>query len=141
MEADKERNRKDMRVQRYLYEMNEKELKRYARVLRLRRESTRKCMAALLAVCATVCMILICSVSYRAINSNASDGFKYYTGVTVEAGESLWDLAEEYMDGVHYDSRESYIAEVCSINHLADEDDITAGQLLILPYYSQEYVR
>lgn len=130
-----------MRTKKSLYEMNERELKRYARVLRLRRERTRKCMAALLAVCATVCMILICSVSYRAISSNASDGFKYYTGVTVEAGESLWDLAGEYMDGAHYDSRESYIAEICSINHLSDENAISVGQLLILPYYSQEYVR
>lgn len=130
-----------MRVQRKLYEMNERELRRYARVIRLRRERARKCITALLAVCATICMILICSVSYRAISTNANDGFKYYTGVTVGAGESLWDLAGEYMDIVHYDSRESYIAEVCSINHLTDENDITAGQLLILPYYSQEYVR
>lgn len=130
-----------MRVQRNLYEMNDRELKKYARALRLRRERTRKCMTALLTVCATVCMILICSVSYKAISSNANDGFKYYTGVTVEAGESLWDLAGEYMDVAHYDSRESYIAEVCSINHLTDENAIIAGQLLIFPYYSQEYVR
>lgn len=121
--------------------MNERELKRYARVIRLRRERARKCLAAIIAVCATVCMILICSVSYRALNSSASDGFKYYTGITVGVGESLWDLAGEYMDSSHYISRESYIDEVCSINHLDDENDITAGQLLILPYYSQEYIQ
>lgn len=130
-----------MRAQKNLYEMNERELKRYARVMRLRRERVRKCLTAMFAVCATVCMILICSVSYRALSSSANDGFKYFTGVTVEVGESLWDLAGEYMDSAHYDSRESYIAEVCSINHLDDENAITAGQLLILPYYSQEYVR
>ena len=130
-----------MREQRNIYEMNERELRRYARVMRLRRERARKCLAAMIAVCATVCMILICSVSYRALNTSANDGFKYYTGVTVKVGESLWDLAEEYMDSAHYSSRESYIAEVCSINHLADENAIIAGQLLILPYYSQEYVR
>ena len=130
-----------MRTQRKQYEMNEREAKRYARILRLQRERRRKCLSAFIAVLAAVGMILICSVSYGAINSNANDGFKYYTSVTVEAGASLWELAEEYMDGVHYDSRESYIAEVCSINHLADENAITAGQMLILPYYSQEYVR
>ena len=129
-----------MKAQRNLYEMNEREQKRYSRVMRLRRERARKCLTAMLVVCATVCMILICSVSYRALNSSASDGFKYYTGITVEVGESLWDLAGEYMDSAHYDSRESYIAEVCSINHLTDEHAIAAGQLLILPYYSQEYV-
>lgn len=130
-----------MRIQRDIYEMNERDAKRYARVMRLQRERRRKCLTALVAVFAAVGMILICSVSYSAINSSANDGFKYYTSVTVEAGESLWDLAGEYMDGVHYDSRESYIAEVCSINHLADENAITAGQMLILPYYSPEYVR
>lgn len=130
-----------MRTQRSLYEMNEREAKKYARVMRLQRERRRKCFSAFIAVLAAVGMILICSVSYGAINSSANDGFKYYTSVTVEAGESLWNLAGEYMDGVHYESRENYIAEVCSINHLADENDITAGQLLILPYYSQEYVR
>lgn len=130
-----------MREQRSLYEMNEREQRKYARAIRLRRERAKKCLAVMIAVCSTVCMILICSVSYRALRSNANDGFKYYTGVTVEVGESLWDLAEEYMDSVHYNNRESYIDEVCSINHLADENDITAGQLLILPYYSQEYVR
>lgn len=130
-----------MRTQRNQYEMNEREAKRYARMLRLQRERRRKCLSAFIALLAAVGMILICSVSYGSINSSANDGFKYYTIVTVEAGESLWVLAEEYVDGVHYDSRESYIAEVCSINHLADENAITAGQMLILPYYSQEYVR
>ena len=130
-----------MMSQRSLYEMDEREAKKYARVLRLQRERRRKCLASLLAVFAATGMILICSVSYSAINSSASDGFKYYTSVTVEAGESLWDLAGKYVDGVHYDSRESYIAEVCSINHLTDVNSITVGQMLILPYYSSEYVR
>lgn len=130
-----------MRNQSNLYEMDERELRRHARILRLRRERRRKCMAALVAMTATVFMILICAVSYRAIDSNANTGFKYYTGVTVGVGESLWELAGEYMDREHYDSRESYIKEVCSINHLTDENSITAGQMLILPYYSSEYIQ
>lgn len=130
-----------MREQRNMYEMNERELKRYARAMRLRRERARKCLAAMIAVCATFCIILICSLSYMALNTSANNGFKYYTSITVGVGESLWDLAGEYMDSAHYISRERYIAEVCSINHLDDENDITAGQLLILPYYSQDYMR
>lgn len=130
-----------MRTRVDIYEMNERELRKYARTLRLQRERRRKCLTALIAAAATVCMILICSVSYKALDTNANDGFKYYTGITVKAGESLWEIAGEYVDGVHYNSRESYIAEVCSINHLADESDITAGQMLILPYYSNEYVQ
>lgn len=129
-----------MGAQRSIYEMDERELRRYRRVLRLRRERRRKCLLLAAAVLATFCMILICTVSYKAIDSNANGGFKYYTSVTVEAGMTLWELAGDYMDE-HYDSRDSYIAEVCSINHLSSENDITAGQLLIVPYYSAEFVR
>lgn len=130
-----------MRTRADIYEMNERELRKYARTLRLQRERRRKCLTALIATVATVCMILICSLSYMALDTNANDGFKYYTGITVKAGESLWEIAGEYVDGVHYNSRESYISEVCSINHLSDENDITAGQMLVLPYYSHEYVQ
>lgn len=130
-----------MRTRVNFHEMNERELRRYARALRLQRERRKKCLTALLTVAATVCMILICSVSYRALDTNANDGFKYYTDITVKTGESLWEIAGEHVDGIHYDSRESYISEVCSINHLADENAISAGQILILPYYSNEYVQ
>lgn len=130
-----------MRTSVNVSEMNEREFRKYTRALRLKKERRRKCLTALISTVATVCMVLICSVSYRALDTNANDGFKYYTGITVEAGESLWEIAGEYVDGVHYNSRESYIAEVCSINHLTDENAITAGQMLILPYYSNEYVQ
>lgn len=116
------------------------EQKRNARILRLRRERRRKFMIGTAALTAVLCMVFICSVSYRVIKTKANDGFKYYTSITVESGESLWDIAGNYM-GNSYDSRDSYIAEVCSINHLADASDILYGQTLIIPYYSSEYVR
>lgn len=118
---------------------DEWERRRQARIRRLRRARVSKCLTALAAVCATVCMILVCSAAYGALDSNASDGFKYYAKVNMEAGETLWDLAGKYMDDVHYVNRKNYIDEVCSINHLKDADSIAEGQTLILPYYSQEY--
>lgn len=129
-----------MKTQRDIYDMDERELRRFARVLRLRRERRRKCLTFTAAVFAAICMILICAISYSSINSSANEGFKYYTIVTVEAGESLWDIAVDYMDG-HYDSRDSYIAEVCNINHLDEAGTIIAGQTLIIPYYSSEYIQ
>ncbi len=125
----------------YGYGINGTALRRYQRIRRLRRERIRKCAVAAGAVCATLLLIFICFISYGSLNSSAVSGFKYYTSVTVEAGESLWDLAGEYADDVHYAVRDDYIAEVCRINHLADKDSITAGQTLILPYYSPDYVR
>ncbi len=126
------------------YEENgrcEREAKRYARALRLRRERQRKCLAGAASALAALGLILICSMSYQGIRSNASDGFKYYTDVTVGVGESLWEISEHYYDESHYADRADYISEVCSINHLEDADDITAGQTLIVPYYSSEYFR
>lgn len=129
-----------MNTRKISYGVDVREQRRYERIRRLRRERRRKCVIFTAALAAAFFMIFVCGVSYSTINTHASDGFKYYTDITVEAGESLWEIADEYMD-VHYDSRESYIAEVCSINHLSDENDITAGQILIVPYFSSEYVR
>ena len=129
-----------MRIQQDIYDMSEKELRRYARVLRLRRERRRKCLTWAIAAFAAFCMILVCTISYNSISCNANDGFKYYTSIIVEAGESLWNIADDYMDE-HYDNRGSYIAEICHINHLDENGTVTAGQTLIVPYYSSEYVR
>lgn len=129
-----------MRKQKNLRKMSDRELKRYERVLRLRRERREKAVMGFFAVLATVCMITICAVSYGSIRSDASSGFKYYTSVTVEAGESLWDIAEEYIDYDYYKDRNDYITEVKNINHLDAQGSILAGQSLILPYYSVEFV-
>lgn len=131
---------KSMRNHRNLREMSDRELRHYGRVLRLRRERRKKAVTAFLAAFATVCMIMVCAISYDTIKSKASGGFKYYTQVTVEAGENLWDIAEEYIDYNFYEDKSSYIAEVRSINHLDSDGNITAGQNLILPYYSAEFV-
>ena len=64
--------------------------------------------------------------------------YKYYTNVEIQPGDTIWDLAEDYMD-VNYESREDYISEVKELNSLSDTDAIISGQYLILPYYSTEY--
>lgn len=131
---------KDMRNHRNLQEMSDRELRHYGRVLRLRRERRRKAVMAFLTVFVTICMIMVCAISYDSIRSNASSGFKYYTQVTVEAGENLWDIAEKYIDYDFYKDKNSYISEVRSINHLDADGNIVAGQNLIFPYYSTEFV-
>lgn len=129
-----------MRIQREITGMSDRELRRYRRTLRLRRARRRKCMTTFCFILATLCIVGFCSVSYGALKSNASSGFKYYTSVTVAAGETLWELADSYVDYDYYKSKNSYIAEVQQINHLDEQGSIAAGQVLILPYYSSEYV-
>lgn len=131
-----------MRTYKNITEMNDRELRNYKRKLRLQRERRRKCMMALL----TFCLISFGAVSYHSIESSAKTdrediSFKYYTNITVAYGDSLWKIADEYIDYDKYDDKEDYIAEVRSINHLGEDSAIRAGQNLVVPYYSNEFVK
>ncbi len=64
--------------------------------------------------------------------------FKYYTKITVEAGETLTDIAHKYYSD-DFKSIEDYMNEVCSINHFEDSEKLYAGTDIIVPYYSAEY--
>lgn len=84
--------------------------------------------------------IILISVMYLCITkkdtpdskaSNASQ--KYYTCITVENGDTLWEIAETYKTE-EYGSTKEYIAEVMSINNL-ESDNIQAGTNLLIPYY------
>ena len=77
--------------------------------------------------------IIVISILYLAVThkdaseadaTNAST--KYYTCISIKAGDSLWDIADEYMTD-EYISKQEYIDEVVSINKLDDESSITAG--------------
>ena len=131
-----------MREQQNVSKMTDREYRAYKRVLRHRRILRKRVMTIL----ATVCLVLIASISYHAINSSANTKdslveYKYYTNITVGYGESLWDISDDYIDYNHYKDKNAYIKEVCSINHLSDDADILAGQGLIVPYYSEVFVQ
>lgn len=89
----------------------------------------------------TVVLVLVLSLSYHAISSEANTGeeskFKYYTSIEVKYGDTLWSIAEDYL-GSEYTSAKDYIHEVMEINHLKDEF-VSAGQYLVIPYYSTEF--
>ena len=87
----------------------------------------------------TVCLIITCSISLSAFRSNAKDGsmetsYKYYKSIAVSNHDTLWSIAEEYMDQEHYNSITDYIEEVKNMNALMN-DTIHYGQYLIIPYY------
>ena len=63
--------------------------------------------------------------------------YKYYTSIRIEAGDTLWSLADAYADE-NFKSKESFIKEVVRTNHLLD-DNICEGDYLIVPYYSAEF--
>lgn len=131
-----------MRDHKSVYRMTDRELREYKRMQRRRKLIQRRIFSMIV----TVCVIAFCTVSYHGIRSMASNGtddlkFKYYTQVTVDYGETLWDLADNYIDYEEYKDKNAYIAEVQSINHLTEEDTIRSGQSLIVPYYSYDFVK
>ena len=77
------------------------------------------------------------SAAAKSNAANSRTAFKYYTSIQVEAGDSLWSIAEEYASP-EYDTRESYMKEVAALNGLSDMT-IHAGEYLTVPYYSYDY--
>ena len=87
----------------------------------------------------TVCLIVTCSIFMSTFRSSAQSdpaktSYKYYKSITVSNNDTLWSIAEAYMDEEHYTSVNEYINEVIRMNSLPN-DTICYGQHLIIPYY------
>ncbi|MCM1542680.1 MAG: LysM peptidoglycan-binding domain-containing protein [Blautia sp.] len=123
------------------WKITDREWKRDRRIQRLRKVRRQRCLTVGLALAVIACIILICAVSYSAIKVRANTGFKYYAGITVESGETLWSIADRYMDYEYYADKDAYMAEIVNINHLEDRETLLTGQFLVVPYYSMEYVQ
>ncbi|GFI01371.1 MAG: peptidoglycan-binding protein [Lachnospiraceae bacterium] len=82
---------------------------------------------------------LFFSFKTKAQGSDKEILYKYYKSIVVQDGDTLWNYACQYGEEQYYGSYDDYINEVICINSLSD-DKIIAGQHLILPYYSTEFV-
>lgn len=60
---------------------------------------------------------------------------RYYTSIQLEAGDSLWGIADQYADGTRYSTRE-YLDELKCVNGLKCEE-IHAGEFLTVFYYAE----
>lgn len=122
----------------YIYE---RDLRNHQRKLRRQKEIRRVFILAGIAVV----LVLVFTLSYHALLSQANTelgdvSYKYFTSVQIEPGDTLWTLADRYADKEHYVSQDQYIVEVMSMNHL-DDENIYAGNYLILPYYSADFIK
>ncbi len=59
---------------------------------------------------------------------------KYYKCIELTSGDTLWDIAEQYMDA-RYTCVDDYVNELKDINGLKS-DNIHEGQFLTVSYYS-----
>lgn len=94
--------------------------------------STKKIFIIAGIILVTVLYILISHKDSPATSaSNASK--KYYKCITIEEGDTLWDIANEYKTE-EYASTQDYIDEVLAMNNL-NTDVIIDGTNLLIPYY------
>lgn len=92
--------------------------------------------------CCIIGLMLGCTLFFRSrdtLAAPAEETYKYYTGVYVESGDTLWEIAKRYITE-EYSDIHTYMDEVCHINHIS-RDEIHAGQYLVVPYYSSEILR
>jgi LysM repeat protein len=118
----------------------EREKRCYRQKIRRQREIRRNIILA----CVTAAVLMIFAFSYYSLTSAASTDtedidYKYFTSIQVEAGDTLWSIADEYADSKHYASNKEYIKEVKNMNKMSN-DELIAGQYIIIPYYSYEFV-
>ena len=96
------------------------------------------CVIAIIVI-VIVSLSVLLGTGIHALASSKADPAsynKYYKSVRVEAGDTLWTIADEYIQDMDIDKKE-YIAEVCEINNI-QEDEINAGDYIIVSYYSKE---
>ena len=113
-----------------------REAREHRRALRMRRDKKKKMLIGF----ALVLVVSILLIPQLTIKTNANDGYKYYTDIIIQPGDNLWKIANKYADPDHYKDISSYIAEVKHINHIENDSHIIYGQILIIPYYVDEYI-
>ena len=107
--------------------------------IRRQRELRRHILIGFSAIAFAICLSFIFfSFGTKAQSNDEEILYKYYKSIVVEEGDTLWCYAEIYGEESHYDSHQEYIDEVMNMNSLTDEN-ITAGQHIILPYYSPQF--
>lgn len=110
-----------------------------------RREQLRRTTQIAQRIVLTICLIALLAIGSTALLAKATTReeaenvyYKYYTQIEIENGDSLWDIAGEYMTHGPYETRKDYMNEVMEINALSSTTIVT-GQHLVVPYYESVY--
>lgn len=106
--------------------------KRHARIIRRR-----------IGFCMFTC-IFVLFLAFAGFHMNAQaneypeeNHIKYYKSIQITPGDSLWSIAETYMDE-HYETVSDYVVDIAATNRISPRTILKSGEFLILPYYPQE---
>lgn len=110
-----------------------------------KRERIRRTKQIIERILLTICIIALLAIGSNALLTKATTTdeaknvyYKYYTQIEIQDGDSLWDIAGEYMEHGPYESRVDYMNEVVELNQLSSTT-IIRDQHLVVPYYEAIY--
>ena len=92
-----------------------------------------------IAIILIISLGILLSTSINAMASGKGDVAsynKYYKSIRIEAGDTLWSIADEYIADLNI-NKQDYIREICELNGIY-EDEIRTGDYVVITYYSKE---
>ncbi len=125
-----------------MYETNMVERMEYRRS---RREAVKKQQKErqkmFLIFCLTILLMFGIGVGFgtlltRAEATASESCHKYYANIEIRRGDTLWRIADDYMDPVHYENRTEYLNEIMELNGMVNTR-LISGQKIIVPYFSE----
>lgn len=117
----------------------------YTRAVAKRLHRKRQVRRNILLLVLSFVLVVLLSFLLGGFFSQASDldhkiSYKYYKSIEIMPGDTLWDIAREYADTDNYINTNDYVEEIKRMNSLRS-NTIHAGSYLIVPYYSEEFVK
>ena len=118
--------------------MTVQERKEKSRILKRKRIMKRRITLAAIAIMFITMGSVVCGSIFSSAKNPALDvpQYKYYKSITIEQGDSLWSLAQEYNNNSNV-STDDYIDEIVQVNGLKNKT-IHAGQHIVIAYYDTE---
>lgn len=95
------------------------------------------CVVAIILI-VFACTLFKMNISAHSNHTEEPVNFTYYKSITIHPGDTLWDIAEEYMIE-DYKSVADYVTVLKEMNNL-HTDDIHAGQALMVAYNDTEFI-
>lgn len=95
----------------------------------------RKWMMTVGVICLFAFLLLGRTVFTAMAGEEPSAPVRYYKSIQIEAGDSLWGIAQEYCGGGDMSAGE-YVRQLKEMNQL-EQDTIHAGQYLTVVYFQQ----